>query len=245
MKEEFIACRRCPLRNLRTFSINTDAEIDFIQSFKKGELDVEVGGEILAESRRVGELYTLLFGMAFRYRTLSDGRRQILNFLFPGDLIGMQEQIAIDSPHGVEALSAVKLCIFPAERLWDLYRAHPQLGYDITWLTAHEEHIVDDNLLSVGRRTASERMAMLLIHIVKRAEAAGLSEEGSVPFPITQQHIADALGLSLVHTNKTLRRLEKLGLHTLENNRLRLIKPATLKRMADYYSTPLRPRPLL
>src|SRR5262249_5597112 len=155
----------------------------------------------------------------------SDGRRQILNFLFPGDFIGMQERIAVESPHGVEALSQARLCAFPGERLWDLYRNYPELGYNLTWLTAHEEHIVDDNLLTVGRRGAEERMATLLIHFVKRAEAAGLGAEGSVPFPVKQQHIADALGLSLVHTNKTLRRLERLGLHKLENNRLQLLKP--------------------
>jgi CRP/FNR family transcriptional regulator, anaerobic regulatory protein len=240
-----VPCHRCPLRSLKTFSNATDAEIAFIQSFKKHEIAVDAGGTILPEGGRTGQLYTLLAGMAFRYRTLRDGRRQILNFIFPGDLIGLQEQIAIESPHGVEALSSVKLCTFPQDRLWDLYRNHPQLGYDITWLAAHEESIVDDNLLSVGRRSASERVAMLLIHVVKRAEAAGLCEDNSVPFPLNQQHIADALGLSLVHTNKTLRRLEKLGLHSLENNRLRLLKPAVLKRLADYYALPLRPRPLV
>lgn len=245
MQNEAVPCSRCPLRNLKAFAAISASELAFIQAFKKNEVVLEAGSEILAEGSRTGDLYTLLQGMAFRYRTLSDGRRQILNFLFPGDFIGMQEQIAVDSPHGVEALTAATLCAFPSERLFDMYRSHPQLGYDITWLTAHEEHIVDDNLLSVGRRSASERVAMLLISVVKRAEAAGLSTEGSVPFPITQQHIADALGLSLVHTNKTLRSLEKLGLHKLENNRLQLLKPAALKRLADYYAMPLRPRPLI
>lgn len=242
---DFTDCDKCPLRSLKAFANNTAAEIAFIRSFKRREITVETGEQILPEGHRTGELFTLLAGMAFRYRTLSDGRRQILNFLFPGDFIGLQEQIAVNSPHGVEALSRARLCVFPADKLWDLYRNYPQLGYDITWLAAHEEHIVDENLLSVGRRSASERIAMLLIHACKRADALGMTRDGSVPFPINQQHIADALGLSLVHTNKTLRRLEKLGLHKLENNRLWLLKPAVLQRMADYYAMPLRPRPLI
>src|SRR5215831_235369 len=240
MEGSIVPCRECPLRSLRTFAPVSDRELAFIQTFKQQELDVRAGGAIIPEAGRSGQLYTVLFGMAFRYQTLSDGRRQILNFLFPGDLVGLQEQVTVESPHGVEALTETKLCVFPMERLWDLYRSFPQLGYDITWLTAHEEYVVDGNLLTVGRRSASERIAMLLIHIVKRAEAIGWNVDGTVPLPMTQQHIADALGLSLVHTNKTLRRLEKLGLHKLENNRLRLLKPTVLKRMADYYAVPLR-----
>jgi CRP/FNR family transcriptional regulator len=245
MQMEIVPCRQCPLRALKAFRANSDAELAFIQSLKKYEVNLGPGMQIIAEGEQTGELFTLLFGMAFRYRTLRDGRRQILNFLFPGDLIGLQEQIAVNSPHGVESLTDVKLCAFAGDNLWELYRKHPQLGYDITWLAAHEEHIVDDNLLSIGRRTALERIAMLLIHMFKRAELSGLSINGSTPFPINQQHIADALGLSLVHTNKTLRRLERMGLHKIEYNRLRLLKPGVLQRLADYFATPLRARPLI
>ena len=101
-----------------------------------------------------------------------------------------------------------------------MFREHPRLGYDITWLSAHEEGHVDDNLLTAGRRNATERVAMLLMHLYRRLDRIGLVEDGSVAFPLNQQHIADALGLSLVHTNKTLRRLSLLGLHELKNGRL-------------------------
>ena len=103
----------------------------------------------------------------------------------------------------------------PSDGLWTLFREHPRLGYDITWLSAHEEGHVDDHLLTAGRRNATERVAMLLMHLYRRMERIGLVEDGSVAFPLNQQHIADALGLSLVHANKTLRRLSALGLHEL------------------------------
>ena len=87
---------------------------------------------------------------------------------------------------------------------------------------------------------------MLLIHLWRRAERVALvNAAGAVEFPLTQQHIADALGLSLVHTNKTLRRLERLGLHQIAHGRLRLLEPRALERIADYYSRPLRPLPLI
>ncbi len=240
-----IPCPDCPLRKLAAFSANTGEEIAFIQGFRKRQTRVAAGGEILREGLAGGALFTLYSGWAFRYRTLRDGRRQILNFLLPGDFIGLQEQMAEKAPHGVEALTDATLCAFPRERLWDLYRHHPCLGFDLTWISAHEELIVDENLLSVGRRSALERVAMLLIHLYKRAESVGLGDARGVPFPITQQHIADALGLSLVHTNKTLRRLHAYGLHELADNRLRLGNVASMQRLADYHALPLRGRPLI
>ena len=122
-------------------------------------------------------------------------------------------------------------CVFQNDSLWALFREHPRLGYDITWLSAHEEGHVDDNLLTAGRRNATERVAMLLMHLYRRLDRIGLVEEGSVAFPLNQQHIADALGLSLVHTNKTLRRLAQLGLHELKNGRLRLLNTRALARI--------------
>jgi CRP/FNR family transcriptional regulator len=245
IKPATVDCQNCPLRSLNVFSRNTPEEINFIQSLKRGEITLEAGAAIVGEQARTADLYTLLSGWAFRFRSLRDGRRQILNFLLPGDLIGLQEQLTGESPYGVEALTPVRLCLFQRDRLWDLYRQHPSLGYDVTWLAAHEELIVDENLLTVGRRSAQERVAMLLIHLFKRAESIGLSKNNQVPFPITQQHIADALGLSLVHTNKTLRSLSKMGLHELSGNQLRLINPAAMQRLADYYAAPVHGRPLI
>jgi CRP-like cAMP-binding protein len=122
------------------------------------------------------------------------------------------------------------------------------MGFNVTWLTAHEESLVDDNLLSVGRRSAQERIATLLIQLYKRMAALhhGTSSQDGVPFPLTQQHIADSLGLSLVHTNKTLRKLEKLGLHHIEGGRLYLRDVKALERMADLYGDGRPPqRPLV
>jgi CRP/FNR family transcriptional regulator len=240
-------CQSCPLRATGAFSGNTKAEIAFIQDFKKGELRVPAGGVVVRESKSGGdrELYTLLSGWAFRYRSLSDGRRQIFNFLLPGDFIGLQDQIGATATYGVEALTDVTLCVFPRTRLWDLYRSHPELGFDLTWLCAHEELIVDENLLSVGRRSAAERIAMLLIHLYKRADSVGLCDEDGVLLPLTQQHFADALGLSLVHVNKTLKRLHAQGLYTLVGGRLQLHNTAAIARLADYYALPLRGRPLI
>jgi len=94
-------------------------------------------------------------------------------------------------------------------------------------------------------RAAAERIAMLIIHLHKRAERTGLVKADGLPLPFNQQHTADAPGLSLVHTNKTLTRLQAAGLYTLKDGCLKLLNPAAMFRMADYYALALRPRPLI
>ena len=221
------------------------AELAYIENYRSDMVDLPAGARIIPEHRTSAKLFTLYAGWAFRYKTLQDGRRQILNFMLPGDLVGLQQQFADGAMHGVEAITDVELCVFPRDGLWDLYREHPSLGYDITWLAARGEGMVDDNLVTTGRRNAAERVAMLLMHLYRRMERLGLAGTGWIEFPINQQHIADALGLSLVHTNKTLRRLQQLGLHDIEDGRLRLLNPKALVRLADYYDAPLRKAPLL
>lgn len=238
-------CRDCRLRHTGAFTVLEPAVLDFIEGFRATTLTVPAGGVLVRETETHTRLFTLYSGWAFRYKTLSDGRRQILNFLLPGDLVGLQQEFGEASSHGIEALTDCSLCVFQNDSLWAVFREYPRLGYDITWLSAHEEGHVDDNLLTAGRRNATERVAMLLMHLYRRLDRIGLAEDGTVAFPLTQQHIADALGLSLVHTNKTLRRLAVLGLHELQGGRLRLRNTRALARIAEYYDTPPRLMPLL
>jgi CRP-like cAMP-binding protein len=242
-----VPCMQCPLRTLELFVTHTPAEVSLIQSLKRGQLAVRAGHTIIHEGQTDAPLYTLWSGWAFRFKTLADGRRQILNFLLPGDFIGVQQRMSEALTHGVQALSDVQLCVFRRDALWELHRAQPQMGFNLTWLTAQEQSVVDDGLLSVGRRNAEERIAALLIVLFKRS-AAMLPDggQGGVPFPLTQQHIADALGLSLVHTNKTLRKLERRGLHHLENGLLFMRDGKALAQTAALYGDGKpAPRPLI
>lgn len=200
-------CEKCPLRKLPIFRPFEKEELAFISRFKTGELSVDRGATFLVEGNHSAHLYTVLSGWGFRYKVLPDGRRQILNYVMPGDLIGLQGSLMEEMSHSIEALSPMLLCVFERDQLHELYRRHPGLAYDITWLASREEQMLDENLLSVGRRTALERAAYLIAFISERASVVGLNNANPLEIPITQQHVADTLGLSLVHTNKTLRKL--------------------------------------
>lgn len=202
-----VPCEQCPLRANPHFRPFEAEELRFVKQFKRGELVADAGSMILSEGSHSAQLFTLLSGWAFRYKMLEDGRRQILNYLLPGDLVGLQGSVIGEMQHSVETLSPVVLCVFQRDSLPGLFRNHPGLAFDITWLASREERMLDENLLSVGRRSALERAAYLIAFIYQRASRLGFGTGRRMLIPITQQHVADTLGLSVVHTNKTLRKL--------------------------------------
>src|SRR3954465_9573243 len=229
-----VPCEKCPLRQLECLREFTAKELEFVSNFKSGELNVEAGNSILLQSTNSAHLYTVLSGWAFRYKSMPDGRRQILNYALPSDLIGLQGSVNDEMQHSVEALTDVMLCVFPREKLWELYSNHPTLAFDITWLAAREEQMLDEGLLSVGRRTAMERLAYLLIMLFQRAEEVGLTKGNTIQFPFTQQHVADTLGMSLVHTNKTLQRLNATKTMRWKGRRFEVLDREALVKLANY-----------
>lgn len=213
--------------------------------FKRGELTADTGAMILAEGAHSAQLFTLLSGWAFRFKTMSDGRRQILNYCLPGDLIGLQGSIIGAMEHSVEALSPVVLCVFQRDGLNTLFQKQPGLSYDITWLASREERMLDEHLLSVGRRSAIERAAYLVAFLHQRAAAAGLTGDTPLLLPISQQHVADTLGLSIVHTNKTLRKLADKGYLRWHDRACEVLDPKALMEVAGWEGLPERQRPLI
>jgi CRP/FNR family transcriptional regulator len=240
-----VPCERCPLRSKAVFRDFTAEELPFIANFKSGELNVKAGTNVLLEGTNSAHLYTILVGWAFRYKMMADGRRQILNYALPGDLIGLQGSIAEEMQHSVEALTDMMLCVFPREKLWDLYSRYPALAFDVTWLAAREEQMLDEHLTSVGRRTSLERVAYLLMHLYLRAEEVGLTKAGTIQFPFTQQHIADTLGMSLVHTNRTLRQLIATRTVRWKDRTFELVDRERLSGIAHFEPPQRRRRPFL
>jgi CRP/FNR family transcriptional regulator, anaerobic regulatory protein len=240
-----VSCPHCPLRQLKIFRPFTPQELAFVSEFKTGELTVEAGSMLFLEGTSSAHLYTVFSGWAFRYKLLPDGRRQILNYCFPGDFIGLQGSVMQEMQHSIEALSNMVLCVFQREGLWRLFESHAGLSFDVTWLAARSEQLLDQQLLSVGRRTAIERCAYMLLHLARRAEELELmGAPNKVRIPITQQHIADTLGLSLVHTNRTLAQLIRERVIRWKEHEYEILNS---KRLADIAGDDLESavRPLL
>jgi CRP-like cAMP-binding protein len=238
-------CAKCPLRTLAAFRKFTAEELEFVASFKSGELTVEPGTTILAEGSQSAHLYTVLAGWGFRYKLLEDGRRQILNFVLPGDFVGIQASVLSEMQHSVEALTSALLCVFERDRIWELYRSQPSLAFDMTWLAAREEQMLDEHLLNIGQRTAEERAAYLLLFLVERAEVRAMAKGNRVSLPLTQPHVADSLGLSLVHTNRVLNRLARHKMIALKKGEIEVIDRKSLSRAAQWEPSEPAIRPFI
>lgn len=238
-------CAQCPLRRFDLFETDTAEQIAFTQSFKSGEMQVEPGTTLMLEGMPSPQLFTVLDGVGLRYKTLEDGQRQVINFALPGDLIGLQAAVMGEMAHSVEATSAMTLCVFNRSDLWRLFHTQPQRAYDITWLAAVEEHFLGETLVALGRRTALQRVAWALVRIHARLRAVGLDTNGTVPMPWRQQDLADSLGLSLVHTNKTLQKLRREGLARWSDGTLLVPDLAALADLAGIDPEAPARRPLI
>lgn len=241
-----VPCRQCPLATCPGLRPHDADEIPVIQKFKNGEVRLERGELVVEENVTKGRLYTLLEGVLMRYRSLADGRRQIVNFMFPGDLIGLEGMFGEPASHSAEALLPARLCVFDSAHYLSLLTARPSLGYDITWLAAKEETALEEHLVALGRRSAKERVAYLAVWLIQRAKGTCMADgHNRLEVTITQSQIADMLGLSLVHTNRTIKALQREG---LVNWRQGLIEVPDLRTTADFAHcdiTPERQRPFL
>jgi CRP-like cAMP-binding protein len=200
---------------------------------------------VIAEDTHSPHLYTVLEGWGFRYKMMEDGRRQVLNFIVPGDMVGLQGAVLEYMDHSVEALTAMRLCVFERTQLFTIFEKHPTLAYDITWLASREESILDEHLMSVGRRSALERAAYLISFLYHRGVSSNLISPKKAYLPLTQALVADTLGLSVVHTNKTLRKLANQNLITWMDKGCQVLDPEGLSEIAEWTPPEKQERPFI
>lgn len=238
-------CRNCPLHRKSLFKTMTQEELDFMQKFKVGELTVEPGAPILMAGTNAPQLYTALSGMGIRDMTLETGDRQVISFVFPGDFIGLQAGVLGEMGHSVEARTHMRLCVFDRAEFWNFTKQHPSRGYDVTWLAAVEEHFLGETLATIGQRNATEAIAWAMVRIFLRGKELGLVSNNTMDFPFTQRDLADALGLSLVHTNKTLARLKERQLVSWNDGALHIHDLQALAKVGITTTDEPKKRPLM
>ena len=238
-------CAHCPLRRSDLFVPHSGDDTRFMERFKVGEMTIDPGTPLLMEGSNSPQLYTALRGMGLRFKTLENGRRQVLNFVFPGDFIGLQAAVMGEMQHSVQASSAMTLCVFNRSEFWSFFKTNPERAFDLTWLAAVSEHFMGETLTSVGQRDATERVAWALAKIMQRGAALGLVLDRTMPLPYRQQDLADALGLSLVHTNKTLGKLRDRQLANWSDGTLIVHDMGKLVRLAGMDTEGPQRQPLM
>ena len=166
--------------------------------------------DILLEGEAFPATCLLLDGWACRYKTLSDGRRQIIGFVLPGDLCSSWAAGSGPMEYGVRALTFARAARIEASELGEALRLRPNLAETLRSAAAQEHVIMSAWLLNMGQRKAPERIAHLFCELATRMRKRGIApKDGGFEAPLTQQDLADALGLTSVHVNRVLQKLRE------------------------------------
>ena len=213
------------------------AEAAVLGEFQASPRRVARGREIIIEGRKYDGLLTLLGGAAVRYRVLPDGRRQVLNVVLPGDFIGFPGCFFENALYSIAALDDCTVSPVSFARFLGLIETHPRLAAAIFWSLSCEAAMYAEHLIGVGRRSALERVAHFLLEMLTRLQAIGLADESSYRLPLTQEIVADALGLSVQYVNQTLRQLREAKLASVERQQVTILDFDALATLADFERT--------
>jgi len=176
----------------------------------------------------------LLSGFAYRYKVAGNGGRQIMSIHMKGDIVDLQNSLLGIADHNVQMLTAGQVAMIPVESMRDLAFRHPNVGMAMWYETLVEGSIFREWVLNIGRRDARTRIAHLLCEFAMRLEVAELGQPTVYELPITQEQLADAVALTPVHVNRTLKKLEQEGLITRTKRIVSIVDWKELIKVADF-----------
>ena len=172
-------------------------------------------------------------GWAARVKRLSDGRRQILSFILPGELISAAAAFADRLSFFVEAITDVRYGIYQRPELADIVARDPELVQALISGCVAEKADIEELATDLGRRRAEERIARLFLQLGNRLQALGQGSGSSFDMPLRQQHIADATGMTVIHVGRVLGALRNEGIIQLNGGVLTITDLAALKRLSE------------
>ena len=191
------------------------------------------GEQIVARNQAYEDVFVLCAGWAFRYFQLSNGRRQILKFLMPGDLFSSVGAFEKSFHFSVKALTGVQVSAFARREIRARYAASGQVQTAIADSCIADTRDTTELLTALGQCTAEERIAHLLLHLMQRIAARNVIREQRYPFPLRQQHIADAVGLTPVHVSRVLSLFRDRYILAMSEGYLKVFDVAELERIGS------------
>ena len=225
------------VRKLGAFVALSDAELSVLQRLHKRRRNFVAGRDLFHQGQSGQAAYILASGWAFSYKILPDGQRQIVDFQIPGDFLGLRSVLLHISDHSIEPITNIEVTEVLASDLLEAFSQTPRLATAILWAASHDEAMVVEHLVNIGRRNAAERMAHFLLELGARLALVGMGSRAGYACPLTQYLLADALGLSAVHVNRVLRQLRDAGMVTFRDGFVTFDTYNRLTEFADFDPT--------
>jgi len=190
--------------------------------------------DVLVAGQRYECLYVNHDGWLFRYKILHNGGRQVVDFILPQEIFGVQACLFSHALYSVAAITEASLSAVPIAMIDDVFERSPSLSKALFWSAVCEAAILAERLVDAARRTAYERISHLLLELFVRSRRAGVASDMTFYMPLTQELIGDALGLTTVHVNRTLRALREDKLIAINGKTVTIRNFASLSLLSDF-----------
>lgn len=222
------SCERC---RTRPFALCKPLSVKQIHTLSPLFFPLPSKKHLYYEGSHITETYTLCEGWLLLYRVLQNGKRHIVWIALPGDVLGARPAYYHPVRHAAMTLTACAFCGFP--HLTETACRYPELALRIAALYAETMALQRDYLTFIAQRNATERVAFLALDLYRRLRRRGLACGNRMPFPLTQEDIADTLGITAVHVNRVLHRLSREGLLVIKHHELTILDYQRLCEFVD------------
>lgn len=231
-------CAACPIRTLTPYGGLHAEEAERLNRIRNRGIDLPGGVEVLGLGEDPPEVMTLCSGWAYRYTRFSDGARQILSIVLPGEPVGLSTLPGGRMSHSLSTLTDCTFCCLDKEKLRDyLIENHDACRSVFRYIIQRRDR-TERQMALLGRRLARERVAAVLVDLHWRLRRLALANDDEFPFPLRQSHVADMVGLTPIHVSRVFRDLEADRIVRRLQRRVRVLDAARLESLADCASEP-------
>lgn len=224
-------CNSCAIRSASLFGELETKYLDKARALRSAQVSYTAGEHLYREGDTPSKAYTLHQGWVILFKNLHNGSRQILRFALPGDFLCYKVGSHNILDHSAIAVSDVTLCAFPLDRFRDAIAGLPELAFAISSVTETTTQRCHTTLTTIASYPAEAKVAFLLLSLFIREMKLKVGET-CIPFPITQEDIADSLGLTSIHVNRVFQALRKQGLIECKNRCLWVPDKVALAKVA-------------
>jgi CRP-like cAMP-binding protein len=235
---------RHPLVARLSQHVDLDADdLKALNAIIEDELSIRRKKDLIVDGYIYRKLSFVKEGYAVRYKLLRNGKRQILNVLLPGDLVGIPGSFLKRAVYSVTAITDLTMNVCSLDSYVQLCYRRPQFGLALTWIAVQEAATYAEHIIDVGRRTPFERLSHFLLELHERLHAVGRAEKTSFALPFSQEVMADVLGLSVPHLNRMMQRLRGEKLIAGSERRVEFLDPGAMQALAHFQLQNLTPIP--
>ena len=213
----------CIIRHFNHYLALSESDKALLEQLERSPVEVRAGDLLWAEQEEATEFCTLRSGWAFSFRHMEDGSRQVLDVFLPGDIVGLREFAFSQRLAGVQMIEDGVICRFPHAALLRLFRRSTTLTSVMFAISSRQQALLTERLVNLARRSAKQKLAHFILEMYQRLRQTEPDGGCQMRLPMSQELLADLLGLSPVHVSRTFTALDEARL--LHRNRQRLMIP--------------------